>query len=211
MNCPKCNGILKLEENAPITQEFKGEKLQLHSPAYVCGTCRFQMLQEGQGDELRRRTADVYRRQHGLLTSSEIKACRKVLHHTQEQFADFLDVSPVSIKRWETWQVQEPIYDRLIRERCGIPSTACEGTAPPSPIYARQVQAALQSLTKRVHQIVCNPCIDTQLTILKCAESLPFLESNDDFGGITTVVFDLPSTWKAPQKQKTYDELYLAS
>jgi DNA-binding transcriptional regulator YiaG len=63
--------------------------------------------------------ADEYRRQNGLLTSSEINARRNQLQYTQEQFAGFLGVNPVSIKRWETWQVQKPIYDKLIRDKYG--------------------------------------------------------------------------------------------
>ena len=147
MNCPKCNCDIQLVENAALKQELKGEALLVHSPAWVCANCGFQILREGQADELRRRTADAYRRQHGLLTSADIKACRKEVNMTQEQFAQFLGVSAISIKRWETWQVQEPIYDRLIREKCGSVS----------PAYERMVSAGLRCLFETVHEIECKP------------------------------------------------------
>jgi putative zinc finger/helix-turn-helix YgiT family protein len=117
MKCIQCNGLLELNEAAVITQVFKGETLRVKSPAYVCPSCGKPYLKETQSDILRRNIADEYRRQHRLLTSSEIKERRKALKLNQEQFAEFLRVSPVSIKRWETWQVQEQIYDQRIREK----------------------------------------------------------------------------------------------
>ena len=188
MNCPKCDGILKLHTNAAIKQEFKGVMLLLNSSAYVCEICWFQLLQEGQGDELRRNTADEYRRQNGLLLSAEIKACRKLLNYTQEQFAEFLGVSPVSIKRWETWQVQEPIYDKLIRDKCGIGS----------PAYEDMVMLGFRFLLQKIHLVVCRPTIvcNTGINIdagleeayasgscefadIKVSENTPFLKSRD--------------------------------
>ena len=68
-----------------------------------------------QGDELRRRTADAYRRNHRLLTTEQIKAIRRVMGMSQRQFAEFLRVGEASVKRWETWQVQDASSDELIR------------------------------------------------------------------------------------------------
>jgi DNA-binding transcriptional regulator YiaG len=66
-------------------------------------------------EELRRRTADAYRKKHGLLTSEEIKALRKLLQKTQTQFAQLVGVGEASVKRWETWLVQDKSSDELMR------------------------------------------------------------------------------------------------
>lgn len=155
MKCLNCGDKLELVEKAIVKQEFRGEVLEVRSPVYQCVRCQHQELYTGQGDILRRNTADEYRRRHGLLTSAEIKECRRNLRQTQEQFAEFLKVSPVSIKRWETWQVQEPIYDASIREKCGLskassfsPLTALSSVACETHFHMVEAEKILISLQK---------------------------------------------------------------
>jgi putative zinc finger/helix-turn-helix YgiT family protein len=100
-----------------ITQAFRGEELKVLTPVMVCRNCEFQFFDAGQLDEMRRRTADVYRKKHNLLTSIDIVRRRKALGETQEQFAKRLKVGVASIKRWETWLVQDKRNDELIREK----------------------------------------------------------------------------------------------
>lgn len=116
MICFKCDSEkFVLRDDAIVEQEFKGETLQVRTPVMACEKCGWQALGPGQLDELRKRTADTYRQQHGLLTSSQIKAKRSSLKMSQRQFADFLRVGEASVKRWETWQVQDASSDELIR------------------------------------------------------------------------------------------------
>lgn len=116
MICLQCDNeefVAKLD--AVIQQEFKGELLDVHTPALACSKCGWLTVDLDQAEELRRRTADAYRKKHGLLTSDAIKAIRKVLGKNQCEFADFLGVGEASVKRWETWLVQEKGNDELIR------------------------------------------------------------------------------------------------
>lgn len=117
--CAACGASAARTEvrDVTTTQLFRGEELEVVAPVTLCQDCRFQFLGRGQLDELRRRTADAYRRKHGLLPSQEIVARRRALGFTQEQFAKYLRVGVASIKRWETWLVQEQGYDALIREK----------------------------------------------------------------------------------------------
>jgi putative zinc finger/helix-turn-helix YgiT family protein len=135
MNCIYCNGQLKLVEDALVRQEIRGEMVEVRSPAYECPKCKKHELMDGQGGVLRRRTADAYRRRHGLLTSTQIKECRLMLGLTQEQFAVCLGVGAVSVRRWETWLAQEPDEDRRIRKVTRIKT-------------ARQYEAALVKIEK---------------------------------------------------------------
>jgi putative zinc finger/helix-turn-helix YgiT family protein len=100
-----------------ITQIFRGEELEVLTPVLVCRGCNFQFFGTGQLDEMRRRTADAYRKKHNLLTSVEIVNRRKALGETQEEFAKHLKVGIASVKRWETWLVQDKRSDELIREK----------------------------------------------------------------------------------------------
>jgi putative zinc finger/helix-turn-helix YgiT family protein len=122
MICFKCDNeeFDVLETSVP--QEFRGEKLDVKAHVSACKKCGWQVFAPGQTDELRKRTADAYRKKHHLLTSSEIAALRNCRGMSQEAFAKFVDVGVASIKRWETSTVQEAVYDRAIRQKCGLPT-----------------------------------------------------------------------------------------
>lgn len=57
------------------------------------------------------------RKKRGLLTSDEIKQMRRILGMSQREFADFIGVGEASVKRWETWLVQNKSTDLLMRAR----------------------------------------------------------------------------------------------
>lgn len=119
MICLQCDNEEFLpKQDAVIEQEFRGDTLRIQTPASVCSKCGWTTVDLQQADELRKRTADAYRKKHGLLTSEEIKAFRKLLRKTQREFAAFLGVGEASVKRWETWLVQEKGNDNLIRMKC---------------------------------------------------------------------------------------------
>jgi putative zinc finger/helix-turn-helix YgiT family protein len=119
MICLRCDSEDFAEvHEAEIEQEFKGELLKVKSPALMCSMCGWVTVDPAQVDELRRRTADAYRVKHGLLTSEDIKIMRKALGKTQRDFAAFLGVGEASVKRWETWMVQDKSNDRLMRLKC---------------------------------------------------------------------------------------------
>jgi putative zinc finger/helix-turn-helix YgiT family protein len=118
MICFKCKGEEFVTQTASVRQEFRDEQLDVTTPVCVCSACGWQTLGPGQTDELRKRTADAYREQHDLLTSVQIKAIRKLLGKNQREFAAFLGVGEASVKRWETWLVQEKSSDQLIRIKC---------------------------------------------------------------------------------------------
>ena len=119
MNCLRCdNHEFVRKDHAVIEQEFRGENLKVKSPAMACSKCGWVTVGLNQLDELRRSTADAYREKHGLLTSQQIRHYRKLLGKSQREFADFLHVGEASVKRWETWLVQERGSDELIRTKC---------------------------------------------------------------------------------------------
>ena len=119
MICLKCdNEEFLLKSDAVVVQEFKGETLAVTTPVMVCKSCGWQALEAGQMDELGRRTADAYRKKHGLLTSSQIKALRYALKKSQREFAEFLRVGEASVKRWENWSIQDASSDELMRVKC---------------------------------------------------------------------------------------------
>jgi putative zinc finger/helix-turn-helix YgiT family protein len=120
MICIKCDNETFAEKpNAIIEQEFRGEQIKVKMTASACAKCGWTTITLAQTDELRRIIADAYRAKHGLLTSVQIKAFRQLLgNKSQREFAMFLGVGEASVKRWETWLVQEKSSDQLIRMKC---------------------------------------------------------------------------------------------
>jgi putative zinc finger/helix-turn-helix YgiT family protein len=120
MICIKCeNEVFAGKPNAIIEQEFRGETFKVRMTASACTKCGWTTITLGQADELRRLTADAYRKKHNLLTSVQIKSIRRLKGNmSQRDFAKFLDVGEASVKRWETWLVQEKSSDQLIRMKC---------------------------------------------------------------------------------------------
>ncbi len=119
MLCLKCKNERFTEKLVDVLQTFRGEDFTVNAPAMVCTECGWFTMDDAQADKLCLYAADKYRRRHGLLTSAEIIACRGKRGMSQAKFATFLGVGVASIKRWEGGTVQEPVYDELIRRKCG--------------------------------------------------------------------------------------------
>lgn len=60
---------------------------------------------------LRRFAADAYRKKHNLLTSDQIIRYRESLGMSQTAFANYLKVEEASVKRWETYYIQDNVQD----------------------------------------------------------------------------------------------------
>jgi putative zinc finger/helix-turn-helix YgiT family protein len=111
--CWECGKEMQ-EKELQFTGKVKGEEFTLETPGIVC-ECGYRNVGAHQMDEYNIKLADAYRKAHNLLTSKQIKKCRKRLGMSQQEFADFLKVHVQSIKRWEHGCVQEESMDELIR------------------------------------------------------------------------------------------------
>jgi putative zinc finger/helix-turn-helix YgiT family protein len=113
MKCLKCNGEQFSIKKIRFTPEIKGETVEVLLPSYVCDECSEALMDTAQMSALRKAAADKYKSNHGLLTSEEIVALRENLNMSQAEFADYLKVGKASIKRWETYFVQDDGQNEL--------------------------------------------------------------------------------------------------
>jgi putative zinc finger/helix-turn-helix YgiT family protein len=120
MNCPMCKKENITERVIKHTPELKGENLTIYSNGYLCDECDFTWTSDEQMAELRHKAADEYRRIHGLLTSQDIKQMRSSLEMSQDEFAQYVGVGITSIKRYESYQIQDLFIDRLIRQKMNL-------------------------------------------------------------------------------------------
>lgn len=118
MKCLKCENEEFNIEKVQFSPEIKGQKLSIKSDAYVCNNCGYKVTDTGQMNKIRKLATDKYRELSDLLTSVQIKRYRKSLDMNQVQFADYLNVGLASVKRWETYFIQDQSHDQLIRLMC---------------------------------------------------------------------------------------------
>ncbi len=116
--CLHCNNSNFETKNVRFSPEIKGETVDVVAPAFVCTQCQTPLMDSTQMSILRRLAADEYRTRHQLLTSEHIIKFRSALGMSQSAFAHYLKVGEASIKRWETYFVQDVVQDDHIRLKC---------------------------------------------------------------------------------------------
>lgn len=119
MNCYHCGGQMR-SQRAKLPGEYAGEKFVVETEATVCSKCRHTALRADQIDAYTMKLADQYRARHRLLTSQEIRAIRNRLGMSQDEFANYLNVGPASVKRWELGKAQDKSSDELIRLKSNL-------------------------------------------------------------------------------------------
>ncbi len=118
MKCLNCDCEKFEVKNIRFNPEIKGEEVEVVVPSFVCTKCQATLMDGEQMNVLRRSAADRYRKFHNLLTSEEIIKYRTMLGMSQMAFANYLKVGEASIKRWETYYVQDVVQDDHIRLKC---------------------------------------------------------------------------------------------
>lgn len=114
IQCPECGSYLR-EQVASLTGSRKGESFTVEMDALVCPQCDFKTVPKNRAAQFALRIANAYRKNHGLLTSLDLRDMRASLCMTQKAFYDFVGVGEASGKRWELGEVQSRAMDRLIR------------------------------------------------------------------------------------------------
>lgn len=123
MTCINCKAGNLHKRISPVPIEIKREMFSVETHALVCDNCGYTTIEGARMAEYMRLGADAYRVKHGRLTSSEIRLRRSRLQMNQVEFAKYLGVSSISVKRWELGKVQDDAMDFLIRMRTD-PSTS---------------------------------------------------------------------------------------
>jgi putative zinc finger/helix-turn-helix YgiT family protein len=118
MRCLNCEGEEFEEKNLRFTPEVKGVEVEVVASSFICIKCRAPLMDTEQMNNLRRAAADKYRETNSLLTSQEILHFRNILGMSQVAFANYLKVGEASVKRWESYFVQDVAQDEHMRLKC---------------------------------------------------------------------------------------------
>lgn len=118
MKCLNCDCEKFELKHLRFNPEIKGEEVEVVVPSFVCTQCKTPLMDGAQMNALRKSAADKYRKEHNLLTSEEIIKYRTSLGMSQTAFANYLKVGEASIKRWETYYVQDVVQNDHLRLKC---------------------------------------------------------------------------------------------
>lgn len=118
MKCIKCDNTTFIEQNVRFKPEIKDQVVEVILSCKVCTNCKNPLIDTQQMNVLRRAAADKYRELNQLLTSSQIITYREEIGMSQAAFARYLNVGEASIKRWETYYIQDNSQDDHIRLKC---------------------------------------------------------------------------------------------
>lgn len=146
MTCFACGeGTLEHGEGS-VQGKFRGRKYRVQTTAAVCTHCGEALVEASEMPEFMRKLADAYRREHGFLTSWDIKGLRQKLGKmSQQRFAELLHVGPATVKRWELGMVQSKAHDHLMR-------LLEERAAQAQPMYEYDVTTQ-QNLERHTHGV----------------------------------------------------------
>lgn len=159
MKCLNCDGEKFESKNMRFNPEIRGEEVEVVVPAFVCTQCQTPLMDGEQMNFLRRTAADKYRKQHTLLTSEEIINYRASLGMSQAAFANYLKVGEASIKRWETYYVQDVVQDDHIRLKCDeayaeLNALEVQWKSHSSDIYSGNRQFCLELFKQSVRYLI---------------------------------------------------------
>ena len=128
-------------------------------PAFVCSKCQTPLMDGEQMNVLRKAAADKYRKNHSLLISEEIVGYRALLGMSQAAFANYLKVGEASVKRWETYYVQDVVQDDHMRLKCDeayaeLNALEVHWKSHPSDIYSGNKQFSFELFKQAVRYLI---------------------------------------------------------
>jgi putative zinc finger/helix-turn-helix YgiT family protein len=120
MKCLQCSGTDFTLEKTRLSSKIKNQLVEVIVPCDVCKRCHTPLMDTQQMNLLRKAASDKYRQDHGLLTSEQIISFRKSLNLSQPAFANHLNVGEASVRRWESYYIQDASQDDHIRIKCDL-------------------------------------------------------------------------------------------
>lgn len=113
------------EKRGKLRLPVNGEEVAVPSALHLsCPKCHEIVLRYQDARRLSEDAIAIYRRKHGLLAASEIRAIRERFGLTQAEFARLLRLGANTLSRWESARnVQTEAMDTLLRLIRDVPGS----------------------------------------------------------------------------------------
>lgn len=119
MDCPLCGQTHEVElRKRNTTALIKRELVEYEESYYCCRKCdegENEFVTSTMNKQNLLDARNVYRKAHGLLTSSEIVSIREQYGLSQSDLALLLNWGEVTISRYESKAIQDEAYDNILR------------------------------------------------------------------------------------------------
>lgn len=112
--CSMCDGNTRIKQRS-YSCEIKNEKIDTFVNEYVCDSCGFVFTDFEMENDNINRGYEIYKKNHNLLSSGEIKEIRNSRGLTQKEYANILGAGEKTIARYENGAIQDKAMDNLIR------------------------------------------------------------------------------------------------
>jgi len=114
-----------LEKRGRQTLPVNGEEIAVPAAMHLrCPKCHEVVFRYQDARRLGEDAIAIYRRKHGLLSASEMRAIRERFDLTQAEFAGLLRLGGNTLSRWESGRnVQTEAMDTLLRLIRDVPGT----------------------------------------------------------------------------------------
>jgi len=114
--CPYCEKQRDLEIVKKVeTIDVRGESIGVPASYYKCRTCKGEFDDPKSGADPLEKAYTEYRRRHGMVQPSEMKAFRKRYGLTQAELSKLLGWGPVTLSRYENGALQDDVHDKMLR------------------------------------------------------------------------------------------------
>ena len=122
--CPAC-GTAMVEKRGKLTLPVNGEEIAVPAALHLrCPKCHEVVLRYEDARRLGEDAIAIYRRKHGLLSASEMRAIRERFKLTQAEFGTLLRLGANTLSRWESGRnVQTEAMDTLLRLIRDVPGS----------------------------------------------------------------------------------------
>lgn len=115
--CPFCKKNHLVEEITKKDRMFiKNEIVNYDGKFYFCADKQESFATKALNERNVLKAKDIYRENHNLLTSIELKRIRDKYDLTQQDLADILGWGGATISRYETKDIQSEKYDKILRK-----------------------------------------------------------------------------------------------
>jgi len=122
--CPACGTMMK-EARGRLKLPIDGEEIPVPSASHLrCPKCGEIVLRFQDAKRLHEDAIEIYRRKHGLLSATEIRAIRERFDLNQADLARLLRLGANTVSRWESGRnVQIAAMDMLLRMIRDLPGS----------------------------------------------------------------------------------------
>jgi putative zinc finger/helix-turn-helix YgiT family protein len=114
-----------VEKRGKLTLPVNGEEIAVPAALHLrCPKCHEVVLRYEDARRLSEDAIAIYRRKHGLLSASEMRAIRERFKLTQAEFGTLLRLGANTLSRWESGRnVQTEAMDTLLRLIRDVPGS----------------------------------------------------------------------------------------